>query len=210
MNRSTGLIVALVLLGGSAILITRLMLDNYQLKVEVAELKSKQTAQAKVPPRPAAPAQAAPSAASATGSRELSESARQMMIDALAAEDGPDKVLWMRVDPRDREASNFAGQIAAVFRGQGWEVKQLDNEGMRFKPGLLFLVATEDEPPSSVANAQKAIEAIGEQLTSGRGYQSYYEAKKKEDPKWVGTHFEPGQTHVLLVGRKPPPPAPVE
>ena len=78
---------------------------------------------------------------------------------------------------------------------------------MRFKPGLLFLVGNEEEPPSYVLNAQKAIEAIGEQLTTGRGYLSYYEAKKKEDPQWVGTKFAPDQTFVLLVGRKPEPTA---
>jgi hypothetical protein len=88
-------------------------------------------------------------------------------------------------------------------------VKLMDSQGMRFKPGMMFLVGAEDEPPSYVVNAQKAIEAIGMQLTTGRGYQSYFEAKKKEDPKWPGTEFVPGQTYVLLVGRKPDP-APAE
>jgi hypothetical protein len=207
MNRSNGLVIALVLLGGAAIFITRLMLDNFQLRVENQSLRSKQEAAAKAPPRPAAPV-AAPVAA-ATGGREVIESARQMMVDALAAEEGSEKITWIRVDPRDREASAFANQIAAVFKSQGWEVRLLDSEGMRFKPGLLFLVAKEEEPPTYVVNAQKAIEAIGEQLTTGRGYLTYYEAKKKEDPSWVGTKFAPDQTYVLLVGRKPEP-APVQ
>jgi hypothetical protein len=206
MNRSNGLVIALVLLGGAAIFITRLMLDNFQLRVENQSLRSKQEVAAKAPPPAPAPS-AAPVASSATGGREVIESARQMMIDALAAEEGSEKIAWIRVDPRDREASAFANQIAAVFKSQGWDVKLLDSEGMRFKPGLLFLVGNEEEPPSYVLNAQKAIEAIGEQLTTGRGYLSYYEAKKKEDPQWVGTKFAPDQTFVLLVGRKPEPTA---
>jgi hypothetical protein len=208
MKRSTGLVLALVLLGGAAILITRLMLDNFALKVEVASLRANPSAPAKAPaPAPAAPVAAAP--ANASG-RVVDETARQMMIDALAAETASDKKLWLRVDPRDREASGFANQIAAVFREQGWDVKTLDNEGLRFKPGLLMLVGEEEEPPSYVTNAQKAIEAIGYEVTTGRGYKSYYETKKKETPDWQGTSFLPDQTYVLLVGRKPEPAPPAQ
>jgi len=176
------------------------MLDNFANKVELASLRSKAAAAAKAPPPVAAPAAAAPVR---TGDREVIESARQMMVDALSNEAGATKKLWMRVDPRDREASGFASQIAGVFRGQGWDVQVLDNEGLRFKPGLLLLVGAEDEPPSYIVSAQKAIEAIGEELTTGRGYLSYYESKKKDAPDWQGTKFLPDQTYVLLVGRKP-------
>lgn len=205
MKRSTGLVLALVLLGGAAILITRLMLDNFALKVEVASLRAKQSA----PVKPVAPAAAVASAPSAPSARVVDETARQMMIDALAAEEGTEKKIWLRVDPRDREASGFAGQIAAVFRDQGWDVRTLDNEGLRFKPGVLMLVGEEDEPPSYVTNAQKAIEAIGHEVTTGRGYKSYYESKKKESPDWQGTSFLPEQTFVVLIGRRPDP-APAE
>lgn len=208
MKRNNGLVIALVLLGAAGLFITRLLLENFQLKVEVANLKSKQVAAASAPPpaaaRPAAAVAANPAgAASVADGRAVIESARQMMIDALAAEDGAEKKFWIRVDPRDKEASGFAGEIAAVFRSQNWDVKVLDTEGLRFKPGLLFLVGGEDEPPSYVANAQKAIEAIGQEVTTGRGYLSYYNAKKAENPNWQGTKFMPDQTCVLLVGRKP-------
>jgi hypothetical protein len=202
MNRSTSLVLSLVLLGGAAIFITRLMLDNYSLKVENASLRAKIAAPARPAAAPAPAAAAAP-APSASPARTIDEYARQSMILALGDETGAEKKLWIRVDPRDREASAFAGQISGVFKDQGWDVQVLDSEGLRFKPGLLFLVGSEDEPPSYVANAQKAIEAIGQDMTTGRGYLSYYESKKKEDPKWQGTSFLPGQTYVLLVGRKP-------
>ncbi|MFN2426047.1 MAG: hypothetical protein ABR587_06330 [Candidatus Binatia bacterium] len=204
MNRSTSLVIALVLLGGAGILITRLMLDNFQMKVEMASLRSNQNAAAKLPPPAAA---TAPVAAAPAGNRTIFESARQAMTDALAAEEGAEKKLWLRVDPRDREASGFAGEIAAVFRDSGWDVKVLDSEGMRFKPGLLLLVGGEEEPPSYVVSAQRAIEAIGEPVTTGRGYLSYYEAKKRDSPDWQGTKFLPEQTFVLLVGRKGEPQA---
>lgn len=203
MKRSPGFVVVLVLLGLSAIVITRLLLENFQLKVEVANLKAKQEQVASAP-RPAAAPAARPAPA---GARTVIESARQMMSDALLAETGDEKKLWMRVDPRDREASSFANEIATVFRDHGWDVKVLDTQGMRYKPGLMFLVASEEEPPSYVTTAQRAIEAIGQPMTSGRGYLSYYESKKREDPAWRGTEFLPEQTFVLLVGRRPEPEA---
>jgi hypothetical protein len=198
MKSSSSLILCLVLLGGAGLYITRLSLENYGLKVELATLRSRAAQPVKLP----APVAAAPAAAAAQG-REVFESARQLMIDALAEEKGSEKKLWLRVDPRDREASTFAGQIASVFREQGWDVKQLDNEGMRFKPGLLLLVGAEEDPPSYVLAAQKALEAVGEDISTGRGYLAYYESKKKESPQWQGTRFAPDQAYVLLVGRRP-------
>lgn len=201
MKSSSSLILCLVLLAGAGLYITNLSLENYSLKVELATLRSRAAQPAKAP-APAAPVASATAPAPVAG-REVFESSRQMMIDALAAETGPVKKCWLRVDPRDREASNFAGQIAAVFREQGWDVQLLDNDGMRYKPGLLMLVGAEDEPPSYVLAAQKALEAIGEEMSTGRGYLSYYESKKKESPQWQGTRFLPDQTWVLLVGRRP-------
>jgi hypothetical protein len=203
MNRSTGLIVALVALGIAGIVITRQFLTNYAMQVELASMRSKLDAAAKAPP-PSAPAAVA-AVPVGPGGRAVIESARQIMTDVLAEESGDEKKLWLRVDPRDREASAFAGQIGDVFREAGWDVKIQDNEGLRYKPGLLYLVGVEEDPPSYVVTAHRAIESIGYELTSGRGYLSYYESKKKDDPTWQGTTFQPGQTAVLLVGRKPEP-----
>jgi hypothetical protein len=208
MKRSSALVLSLVLLGGAGILLVRLMLDNYALKVELARVNSSRSHAAATPPPPPVAA-AAPRPVAASG-REVIESARQLMMDALSAETDPDRKLWLRVDPRDAEASAFARQIAAVFRESGWAVEELDNEGLRFKPGLLMLVGAEDEPPAYVLAAQKAIEAIGQDLSTGRGYRSYYEAKKKESAQWQGTRFLPDQTYVVLVGRRPEPQAAAE
>lgn len=211
MKQSTLLVIGLVLLGGAALWITSLKLENYELQIEQANLRSQQaTLSAKAAaPRPAAAPAAAAAAAANTPARTLDETSRQLMIEALSEASGEEKKAWLRVDPRDREASAFASQIAGVFRDQGWDVKVLDSEGLRFKPGLLLLVGDEEEPPSYVTAAQKAIEASGQEVTSGRGYRSYYESKKKETPEWQGTSFLPEQTFVVLIGRKPEP-APAE
>lgn len=205
MKNSNGLLLSLVLLGGMGVFLTRTMLENYSLKVELATLKAK-GAQAATAAPAAAPSAASPAAATAGTGRSI-EVVKQMMSDALAEETGSEKKAWIRVDPRDREAGAFAKQIAGVFSEAGWTVQLLDSEGLRFKPGLLFLVGSEEEPPSYVKTAQRAVEATGEDVSVGTGYLSYYESKKKETPDWQGTKFLPGQTFVLLVGRKPEPAA---
>lgn len=197
MNRSTGLVAALVLLGASALFITHLLLENYQLKVAVGSLQSQQRATAAAPPPTPAAAADAPEP-----DRVVSEASRQLMVDALAAETGDEKKLWIRVEPRDKEASTFARQVADVFRDNGWEVVTLGTEGLRYKPGLLLLLGDEGAAPSYVENAQRAIEAAGYPVTVGSGYRSYYESKRKESAEWRGTSFLPEQSYVLLVGRQ--------
>lgn len=194
-------VAALVLLVGAGATIAHLLQENFNLKVERATLKTKLEAAAKAVPAP--PAKAAP-AAVADG-RSVGGIARRLMDEALAAETGAEKKLWVRVDPKDREASSFASQIAAVFRDAKWEVQVLDNQGLRFKPGLLVLIGGDDEPPSYVRTAQTALGSIGEEVTTGTGYLAYYETKKRETPDWNGTAFLPGQTYLLVVGRKPEP-----
>lgn len=210
MKRNNTVVLLLVALGVAGIFLTRTLLENFQLKVELASTRAKLDAKGAAPAAPAPAAAAAPRPAAPAGAREVIESARQMMTDILAEEAGDEKKLWIRVEPRDPEASGFAGQIATVFRDSGWEVTVLDTQGLRYKPGMLLLVASEDEPPSYVLTAQRAIEAIGQTVTTGRGYKSYYDSKKRENPDWQGTSFGEGQTYVLLVGRKPDPEAPAQ
>lgn len=208
MKRNNTVVLLLVALGVAGIFLTRTLLENFQLKVELASTRAKLDAKGAAPIAPAAAAApAAPRPVAPAGAREVIESARQMMTDILAEEAGDEKKLWIRVEPRDPEASAFAGQIASVFRDSGWEVTVLDTQGLRYKPGMLLLVGSEEEPPSYVLTAQRAIEAIGQTVTTGRGYKSYYDSKKRENPDWQGTSFSDDQTFVLLVGRKPDPEA---
>lgn len=191
------LIGLLVLLAGATVAIVVLLQRNSGLQVEVA------TAQRKLDT--AAPASPAPVPETVPLGRTLGRLTREVMTEALAAETGADRKLWIRVDPRDREASDFADEIVAVFRGAGWDVQVLDNDGLRFKPGLLLLIGGEGEPPSYIRAAQTALGIMSHEVVTGSGYLSYYESKKRETPDWNGTRFLEGQTYLLVVGRKPDP-----
>jgi len=208
-KRSNLLVAALVVLlvAGAGAAIAYLARENFDLKVEVATLRYKLETATKA----AAPAlPPAPAAVAVPGGRTVGELTRQVMVDTLSTETGTEKKLWIRVDPRDREAADFARQIAGAFRDGGWEVLVLDNQGVRFKPGLLMLIGVETSPPSYVQTAQRALETLSDPVTVGTGYISFYEKKKQESPDWKGgVEFLPGQTYVLWVGRKPEP-APAE
>ena len=204
-KQSNLLVAALVVLlfVGAGAAIAYLARENFDLKVEVATLRYKLEAATKaaVPARPPTPA-----AVAVPGGRTVGELTRRVMLDTLSTESGTEKKLWIRVDPRDREAADYAQQIAGVFRDGGWEAIMLDNQGVRFKPGLLMLIGVESSPPSYVQTAQRALETLSEPVTVGTGYISFYEKKKKETPDWNGgVEFLPGQTYVLWVGRKPEP-----
>jgi len=193
------LFVLLLAVAGAAI--AYLARENFDLKVEVGTLRYKLEAAAKASPPPSP---AAPAIVEVPGNRTVSNLTRQVMTDVLSAETGTEKKLWVRVDPRDSEAAEFARQIAAVFRDAGWEAVVLDNQGLRFKPGLLLLIGVEDSPPSYVQTAQRALEVLRDPVKVGTGYAAYYE-KNKDSPDFRGVQFLPGQTYVLWVGRKPEP-----
>jgi len=47
---------------------------------------------------------------------------------------------------------------------------------------------------------------LSDPVTVGTGYRAYYEKMKKQSPDWRGgVKFQPDQTYVLFVGRKPEP-----
>jgi hypothetical protein len=201
MKRSQLVLAVLValLVAGEGIVIAYLARQNFDLKVEAGTLRYKLEAAAK-----AAPAERAPTANTDPTGRSVSSLTRQVMVDVLSGESGVEKKFWLRVDPRDREASGFARQIADVFREVGWEAFVLDNQGVRFKPGLLLLIGAENSSPSYVQTAQRALETLSEPVTVGTGYVSYYEKKIKETPGWKGgVAFLPEQTYVLFVGSRP-------
>jgi len=201
MKRSPILLVGLlVLLAGATAAIAVLLQRNFSLQLELATAQGRLDAAAKAP---APSAETVPT--SVPSGRTIGPLTREVMTDALAVETGTDKKLWIRVDPRDREASGFATEIAGVFRGAGWDVQLLDNQGVRFKPGLLLLIGTDKDPPSYIRAAQTALGTLSEEVTTGTGYLGYYESKKRETPNWNGPQFLEGQTYLLVVGRKPDP-----
>ena len=201
-KRSTAIVIAFVvlLLAGAGATIAYLARENFALKVELGTLRYKLEAAATASPP------ARPSGGEVSADRTISDLTRRVMLDTLSTETGTEKKLWVRVDPRDDEAAEFARQIADVFRDAGWEVLLLDNQGVRFKAGMLMLIGVESTPASYVQTAQRALQALRDPVKVGTGYIAYYEKMKKETPDWKGgVAFLPGQTYVLFVGRKPEP-----
>lgn len=190
----------LVLLVGATVAIVLLLQMNFSLQVELATARRKLDTVATAPQPPAARVPT-----TAPSDRTIGRLTREVMTDALAAETGAEKKLWIRVDPRDREASGFSAEIAGIFRSASWDVQVLDNQGLRLKPGLVLLIGTEEEPPSYVRAAQTALGIISQEVATRTGYVSYYESKKRETPDWNGLQFLAGQTYLLVVGRKPEP-----
>jgi hypothetical protein len=191
MSRLVLLVIALALVGGGAYYVSNLAAENAQMRQQLAKLQ----------PPPGAPKAAAP-AAPAGPPRTITAEQHQAMVAALRDEAGPEKKIWLRVDPNDAEAAGFEKAIEDVFREAGWEVNRMGSDGLLFKPGIYLLVGEEDWP-TYAETANKALEAGGITVTAARGYRSYYEQQTKEKPGWRGAKFLPDETYVVLVGRKP-------
>ena len=136
--------------------------------------------------------------------RQLTDTERAAMLQALAAEQGPVRKVWFAVPAGDAEAAALADAFAGVFKQAGWEPVTQRMTGIMLKPGLSILMA--DEAPPSYANvAQQALEATGFQFKSGTGYRPYFEERRRADPNWPGIPLAPEQDFVVVVGPKPPP-----
>jgi hypothetical protein len=146
---------------------------------------------------------AAPAAAAPAG-RQLTDTERAAMLQALAAEEGPVRKVWFAVPAGDAEAAALADAFAAVFKQAGWEPVTQRMTGIMLKPGLSILMA-EEQPPSYATVAQQALESTGFEFKSGTGYRPYFEERHRADPNWPGIPLAPDQDFVVVVGPKPPP-----
>jgi len=146
---------------------------------------------------------AAPAAPQVSG-RQLTDTERAAMLQALAAEQGPVRKVWFAVPAGDAEAAALADAFSSVFKQAGWEPVTQRMTGMMLKPGLSILMA-EEAPPSYATVAQQALEATSFQFKSGTGYRSYFEDRKRADPNWPGIPLAPGQEFIVVIGPKPPP-----
>jgi hypothetical protein len=155
--------------------------------------------------RPAAPPPAsAPPAAAEPAGRQLTDTERAAMLQALAAEQGSVRKVWFAVPAGDAEAATLADAFAGVFRQAGWEPVTQRMTGIMLKPGLSILMA-EEQPPSYATVAQQALEATGFQFKSGTGYRQYSEERRRADPNWPGIPLAADQDFVVVIGPKPPP-----
>jgi hypothetical protein len=144
-----------------------------------------------------------PSAANAAASPRVPDAAeRAAMLAILKEESAPDRAAWLSYSAGNAESLALADALAAIFREGGWKAQVSSLSGMVLKPGVSILVA-EEEPPSWVDSAQRAMQASGIDVKSATGYRSYYEDKKKENPAWPGVPLVKDAAFVIVVGPAP-------
>ena len=191
-----GLVIAGVLLVGGAAYIVHLRTENERLKG---------TANAPA----AAPVLARAADPNATAGRVLTAEQRQTLVAKLDIRGGATHSVWFATIPNNPEASNYQKQIQSAFEEAGWTVQSNRPVTFSLKPGVFFFVADED-PPAYVQSVADAFEAAGIQPQSGRGYRQFYLDKKKENPNWNGFELPADQDFIVVVGRKPDEPKPLQ
>jgi hypothetical protein len=124
------------------------------------------------------------------------------MLAKLRATSGPERPIWFATYANNAEAATFRLALQTIFEEAGWEVRGNEQVNFQLKPGL-YLMAADEEPPQYILDVGEALESAGLKTTIGRGYRSFYDEKKKENPAWNGVSLAPNQSYVLVVGPQP-------
>jgi DSBA-like thioredoxin domain-containing protein len=109
---------------------------------------------------------------------------------------------WIAAPKSDARAVTLAKEISGVFTNAGWRVRPVRQTTVAPRPGV-YLFSADEEPPAYVQTVAQALDEAGLGATSLSGYRSYYEEKRKADPKYQGFPFAPEQTFLLVIGRMP-------
>jgi hypothetical protein len=136
--------------------------------------------------------------------RSLTAEQRARMLEVLKGEPGPVKKIWMLVEQSKPEHLAYETELEQVFRDAGWDVIAMDAGTMAFKPGI-FLLVGDDEWPSYARTAYTAFQRAGIEVKAARGYRSYSEQKRRDEPSWRGPKLADDQTYVVTIGPSPPP-----
>lgn len=147
--------------------------------------------------KPAAPV---PTAAAATGAG-LAASARAALVAALRAEPAG-APLWLAVQDSDPGARDLAAAVRAAFEEAGWTVRAQRGVPFAMKPGV-YLFAADAAPPAHVDTARAALAAAGLTPVYGSDYRAYYEERARANPSFAGFPFDPDQTYLIVIGRRP-------
>jgi hypothetical protein len=149
------------------------------------------------------PALARPLAPSDTsGGRSLSSEQRDAILNGLRSVVSMERPVWFTTAAGDPEATTFRMTLQTIFEEAGWTVRGNTTATFSIKPGL-YLFSADEEPPEYVHTVVDAFEAAGLSVSAGRGYRSFYEERKRENPNWNGFDLKPDQSYVLVIGPKP-------
>jgi hypothetical protein len=124
------------------------------------------------------------------------------MIARLQAGGQAGNAVWFSTVANDPEALALQRELASVFQEAGWVLKGNATPGFPLKPGVYVFLADE-EPPSWTEAAVSALEAAGLAPTVGRGYRSFYQEKKAQNPDFSGFELAPDQAYVIVIGPRP-------
>jgi protein-disulfide isomerase len=109
---------------------------------------------------------------------------------------------WIAAPKSDAKAVTLAKELSGAFTSAGWRVRPVRQTAVTSRPGTYVFVADE-EPPAYVNTIAQALDEAGLTATLLTGYRSYYEEKRKADPKYQGYPLAPEQTFLLVIGRMP-------
>ena len=109
---------------------------------------------------------------------------------------------WIAAPRSDARAVALAEELSGAFTRAGWRVRPVRRTTLVFKPGM-YVFAGEEQPPAYVRTVADALAEAGFAPAFNTGYRSFYDEKKKADPKFQGFPFAPEQTFLVVIGRMP-------
>lgn len=145
--------------------------------------------------------QADESQAAVTADGDLHAASRQRLVSLLGDRNLTGSPIWLTSTSTDVRSQRLRGELEAVFREAGWDVRGSDTVDFGIKPGLYVFVAS-DRIPDHVNGMYRALEESGMPMrTLATGYREYASDMTAKRPGWKGFDLEPEQEYVLVVGR---------
>jgi hypothetical protein len=135
---------------------------------------------------------------SASAPEELPPASRAALVAALRGSSG--SPAWIAVRGDDPRSRRFGEDLARAFTEAGWQVRPIVDMNWPVRPGV-FLFAADENAPSYVETAARALTAAGLQATISAGYRAFYNERVLTQPGYQGVAMAPDQTFVVLIGQ---------
>lgn len=144
------------------------------------------------------PAAQPPAPAAATPPR-LDDATLRDLQSRLSSTGGAQPV-WIAVAASDPAATQIAERLQTAFERAGWRTHPIQRSDLRARPGL-FVFAADEQSPSYVQSAVRALGGAGLAPTVATGYRAFYNERVRTTPDYRGIRLEADQTWVIAVGR---------